>query len=407
MAIEYRNIAGEELTEWRLAVRRSFNQPLHPDDITRLRENRAEIDRLFGAYEDGQLVGTGGTDSHLVTVPGGAQLPAAGIAYITTAASHRRRGILTNMMRALLEQATEREESIAVLWPSESGIYGRFGYGPATLSEHWQVHSMRTAFAHAPESPGKLRFVDHDKALKLMPVVWNEASTQRAAFMDRTERRWSYFIFDEERVRGGWSGMFHVVYEHNGQLEGYAAYRLKNIDPDDDPMRMDVIESVAITDAAHAAIWRFLFDVDLVETVTAGNRPVDDPVWWMLADPRQLKRSTQDGLWLRLIDPAIAMSSRTYGAEGKIVIEVADTFMPDAAGVYELDGSPGGATCKRSNGKPDISLTASELGAAYLGGSHVLSAERAGRIEEHTNGAMALFDRLFRADRAPWCAHEF
>ncbi|MDA1297217.1 MAG: GNAT family N-acetyltransferase [Chloroflexi bacterium] len=407
MPIEYRVVSEAEFPEWRKAVRRGFNDHVHPDDIARLRSDRAEMDRLFGAFDGDRLVGTGGADSHMLTVPGGARLPTAGIAYIGSAATHRRQGVLTGMMRALLDQAREREEPLAALWASQAGIYSRFGFGPATVGEDWQVESVRSAFTHSPDMPGRVRFVEHDEALRLMPQVWDVASARRAGFLDRSERRWRYFFFDEERVRGGWSGMFHVVYEHNGRPEGYAAYRLRHIDPEDDPMDMKVIESVTVSDAAHAAVWRFLFDVDLVQTVRAHNRPPDDPVWWMLADPSRLRRTPEDGLWVRLADPARALAARGYGAEGRIVIQVEDRFRPDAGGVFELETSASGATCRRTTASPDVSLSASELGAAYLGGARLASMARAGRVEEHTDGALRLLDRMFAAEQAPWSVHYF
>lgn len=407
MPVDYRVITADELPHWRRFVRRGFNDHLHPDEVARLRDGRADMDRLFGAFESDQLVSTGGTDSHLMSVPGAAQLPTAGIAYVGTAASHRRKGLLRGMMRTLLDQAREREEPLAALWASQSGIYSRFGFGQAIISEQWNIETSRTAFAHSPQAPGRLRFVDHGEALKLMPGIWVEASAERGGFLDRSERRWRYFFFDEERVRDGWSGMFHVVYEHDGRPEGYAAYRLQHIHPERDPMKMVVLECVTISDAAHAAIWRFLFDVDLVETVRADNRPTDDPVWWMLADPRRLKRSREDGLWVRLLDVVSALGARTYDADGRLVIEVEDRFLPDAGGLFELEVSPEGSICRRSTARPDISLSASELGAVYLGGARLESMARAGRVTEHSAGAVRLFDRMFATMNAPWCAHHF
>ena len=407
MPVEYRAITADELPHWRRFVRRGFNTHLHPDEVARLRDGRADMDRLFGAFDGEQLVCTGGTDSHLLSVPGGAQLPTAAIAYVGTAASHRRQGLLRGMMRTLLDQAREREEPLAALWASQSGIYSRFGFGQAIVSEQWDIETSGTAFAHSPQTPGRLRFVDNDEALNLMPGVWAEASSQRAGVLNRSDRRWRYFFFDEERVRGGFSGMFHVIYEHEGRPEGYAAYRLKHIEPERDPMKMMVLESVTVSEAAHAAIWRFLLNIDLVEMVRAENRPPDDPVWWMLADPRRLKRSPEDGLWVRLLDVVNALEARTYDTDGRIVIEIEDRFLPDAGGVFELEVSPNGSICKRSTARPDVSLSASELGAVYLGGARLASMARAGRVTEHTAGAVRIFDRMFATTKAPWCAHHF
>ncbi len=405
MSIEHRVITDNEFANWRTLVRRAFNEHVHPDDIARLRDDRAESDRLFGAFDGDVLVGTGGTDSHVMTVPGGAELPTAGIAYISTIATHRRRGVLTGTMRKLLEQSRDREEPLAALWASQASIYGRFGFGQATVAEKWEIDPARSAFAHMPGTPGNVRFVSHDEALRIMPDVWKQASGLRAGSLDRSERRWRYNYFDDERVRGEWSGMFHVVYEHEGKAAGYATYRLSP--PDGDVMKMSVHECVAASDSAHAALWRFLFDVDLVVSVSASAQSPDDPVWWMLADPRRLKRTPVDGLWVRVIDPVKALSERTYSSYDRLVIEVNDRFLPDSGGVFELETGTGGAMCRRSTAIPDISMSASELGATYLGGTRLSGLARAERVQEHTAGSVERFDRMFIAERAPWCGHHF
>ena len=63
--------------------------------------------------------------------PGG-RLPTAGTSVVAVAPTHRRRGILRAMMTQHLAEVHEKGEPLAALWASESSIYGRFGYGPAS-----------------------------------------------------------------------------------------------------------------------------------------------------------------------------------------------------------------------------------------------------------------------------------
>jgi predicted acetyltransferase len=407
MTIEYRLITEEEFTDWRVAVRRGFNQQVHPEDIARLRKDRVEIDRIFGAFEGEHLVGTGGADSYMLTVPGGQQIPTAGIAYIGTAATHLRRGILTGMMRTLLTQATDRKEPVATLWASQAGIYSRFGFGQTTVAEDWSINTANSAYAHSPKGTGKTKFVSHSEALEIMPAVWDQVRKTRAGFLDRSPSRWQYFFYDAERLRGEWSGMFHVVYENNGVPEGYAAYRLKPEKPDYDDLLMHVIEEVDSTPESHAAIWRFLFDVDLVRQVSASYRPAADPLWWMLTNPRELKRQPTDGMWARILDVEAALQARSYSEDGNMVIEVKDAFAPEAGGRFELAVSDGRAKCSRTTRQPDLSLTQSELSAAYLGGVKLSGLTMAGRATQHRTDAIGLFDRMFTTSEPPWCPHEF
>jgi predicted acetyltransferase len=331
-----------------------------------------------------------------------------GIAYVGTAMSHRRRGVLTGMMNVLLEQAEERGEPLAGLWPSEAGIYGRFGFGMATQQESWRIDPHHSAFAWPVPGHGRVRFVEADEAMSLFPAVYDRLRQHRHGFTDRHSGLWRYKYFDEERVRGGWSGYFYVVYESSGKAEGYAAYRLKEREePNDEMQDMRVAECLAVSERAYAALWRFLLDMDLVETVTAEERPPDDPLWWLLADPRRLQRTGEDGLWLRLLDPARALAERAYRGCGNLVLEVKDESWPKAQGAYRLEVSEDGAECKKSTKRPDLTLSAAELGAIYLGGVKLSDLARAGRAEEHTPGALALADAMFTTAPAPWCAHHF
>ena len=99
----------------------------------------------------------------------------------------------------------------------------------------------------------------------------------------------------------------------------------------------------------------------------------------------------------------VALSSRRYSQSGSLVIELRDTYCPWNEGHYELDGGPDGAECRRSSKSPDFVLTASELGATYLGGVKFSTLASTGRIEERTHGALERADAMFSYRVKPWC----
>ena len=53
---------------------------------------------------------------------------------------------------------------------------------------------------------------------------------------------------------------------------------------------------------------------------------------------------------------------------------------------------------------PDLVLSASEVGAVYLGGGRFAPLLGAGRIEERTTGAAARADSMFATRLQPWAA---
>ena len=92
-------------------------------------------------------------------------------------------------------------------------------------------------------------------------------------------------------------------------------------------------EVQAVDGEAFAALWRFVFDIDLAITIEAGNRPTPDPLRLLLADPRRLMEKSADALWVRIVDVATALSSRRYRVDGSLVIEVRDGFFEQVGGI--------------------------------------------------------------------------
>lgn len=127
----------------------------------------------------------------------------------------------------------------------------------------------------------------------------------------------------------------------------------------------------------------------------------------MLAEPRRLRFKVEDGLWVRLVDVATALAGRRYSTEGKVVLDVSDSFCPWNEGRYELVGGPDGAECRSTEAEPDLELTTADLAAVYLGGVRFTALREAGRIIENDPGAVRRADAMFAWDPAPWCPDMF
>ncbi len=413
MTIELRQVTDENFTEWRKAVRRGFGDHVHPDDVARLRDQRVEIDRLVAAVDSssGRIVATGGADSHSLTVPGGATLPMAGVAYITTLVTHRRRGAFSEIMARIHESARERGDIASGLWASRSHLYGRFDYGLAINSFNWTIEPRFGAFAHAPgfddadTSEAHVYFVDAEEAAVMLPGIYDQMRRMTPGAVDRNAGRWRYELFDEERIRDGASALFFAICEEGGEQTGYVTYRTYSKGEFD--LELRVREQVSITDTAHAALWRLLLNFDLVEKITAENRPADDPLWWMLSDPRRLKRESHDSLWLRLLDVPKALEARTYNADGRLKIGLVSESQPEIAGTYVLDIDDSQASVKKTTNRPDVVMKPADLAALYLGGATPGPLVEAGRIDILSAGSLAKLHGMFATDSAPWCAHHF
>lgn len=196
-----------------------------------------------------------------------------------------------------------------------------------------------------------------------------------------------------------------IVYEEDGKALGFARYMLKELHVFGEQTHGLVNADMVMHSnaASHAALWNHLMNVDLYDTVSNWRSPVDDSLPWMLADQRQLERRPYDGVWYRILDIAEALSTRTYMAEGSLVLEVEDSYIPDWGGRFELSGGPDGARCVPTTKAADITLPTASLSTIFLGGAKLAELERAGRAEENTEGSITRADSMFAAERAPWC----
>jgi predicted acetyltransferase len=400
MTIEYRPVTTDEFDRLLEVDRTGFGQrprkPGSPDTWA-----RAEMDRTRGAFEHGELVGASRNYSFEVTVPGGALLPAAAVSWVSVLATHRRRGVLTGMMDALHDDAREHGEPVAILTASESVIYGRFGYGVSTWRLGLSVERVRAHFVDHHPDAGRARYVTEAEASKIFPNVYDAARRDRAGMVSRPDFWWPEVLawFTDEEFPAS----FRVVHEAaDGSVDGYLIYGIE------DPgwsqgvpsRRLHVIDLVTTSDDARAALWRFAFGVDLISAVVAHSLPVDEPLQFMLTDPRRARVDfIVDGMWLCILDEMAALPARSYASAGRVTFEV---HRPGGeVRRLTLDATPDGAECRATTESPDIRLGASQLSAAFLGGVPLGQLLRAGRIEEVTSGAVANADAMFATSPAP------
>lgn len=371
----------------------------------------AEMDRSLGMWDGDQVVATAGIYSRELTVPG-AVVSCAGITWVTVAATHRRRGVLTSIMRRQLDEIHERgREPVAALWASESSIYGRFGYAPATLRGGLTGRSERLRLRPDLDlGTGRVDGVPLQTYQPAAAAVYDTVRRSVPGNLARDDRWWDRRLQDEPDDRDGATERHFLLHtEPDGTVTGYAAYRMKGAWTEaGEPDGTLIVEEVrALGAGAYASLWKVLLSVDLVRTTQASMASADDPLKQMLTDPRGLNIRPTDALWVRLVDVGAALSARRYPAEINLVFEVRDEFCPWNAGRWHVWGHPAGAFCDRTERDPDIILGMEELSAIYLGGVSLATLQAAGRVTEISPGAVTLASTAFFWPVTPWCPEEF
>jgi predicted acetyltransferase len=405
MDLSLRPVTEAELSAFLETEHTAFGERMTPEHVEAYCD-LIEPDRTLAAFDSDQIVGTAAAYTFELTVPGPVQLPAAGVTAVGVLPTHRRKGVLTRLMARQLDDVHERGEPLAVLTASESGIYGRFGYGPAAFLAMVEIDRVHTRLAHPPTIPGRLLMVDPETAGKLLPACHDAHRRRRVGAVGRPAAWWKMVLRDPEFLRSGSDKRFITVHERApGEADGYITYRVER--RWDQATVLQVEELCAEDDEVRASLWQYAFGVDLVARIKAVC-PVDEPIAWRLADPRRLDTvRVSDGLWVRVLDVPAALTGRRYAGTGRLVLELHDAFRPRCAGTYELRVGEDGTDCRPVNAEPDLVLGASELGAVYLGGVRFSTLARAGRVAERTPGALRRADRLFAVDVAPWCDTDF
>ena len=408
-AYEIRTLEDDEFGQMPSVFGTAFGFQPTDDNIADWKAT-TEMDRTLAAFDGDQAVGTAAAHSFELTVPGGQQIGAAGVTAVAVRTTHKRRGILTSLMKRQLTDVADRGEPVAILLASESVIYGRFGYGLSSSHHAIEIDPHHGEFLRPVADAGRFRQVDKDAASKLLPGLFDASRKRNPGDVDRNKAWWDVYFKDPEHDRQGASALFFVVHESaKGKADGYIAYRVKNEWRHGLPGNEIRINDLVADDASvYAASWRYLLDIDLAGSVTAWGRPIDEPARWLLKDPRRLRTTIQgDFLWTRIVDVPAALAGRRYGTEGDLVLEVTDDFLGFGAGRFALSGSPTEASCKAAKKKADISLSIADLGAIHLGGHAPSALARVGRIEENTKGALARADALFVTHPAPFCRTGF
>ena len=408
MDLEIRPVAEQEFESYFRAIESAFGYHPRPEDIA-VERKVFELDRTLAAFDGPGIVGSAAADSLDVTVPGGT-LPMAGVTGVAVVPTHRRRGLLTRLMRQQLEDIRDRGELVAGLWASEGGIYHRFGYGLSTLLGKIRIERERTAFVRPVPSNGSVQLVDKEEALRAMPGVYERVRESRAGVVSRPGAWWESLFSDLEHHREGASALFFALHRSGDrdQVDGYVAYRVKSDWPDLSPAGTVQVEELMGPDpAVYARLWRYCFDLDLISTIEAWRRPADEPLLLLLQEPRRLRLTLADSLWLRLVDLPGALAARSYRGSGRIVFEVADRTCPWNEGRFALEADADGARCEPTRADAEVSLDVADLGSAYLGGVRFSAMKQAGRIQEHAEGTVERADSMFSTDPLPWCPHLF
>jgi len=406
--MEIRPVNSDEFPAFLRTTEGAFHEDVTDEDVASWAKV-FEPERSLAVLEDGAMVATAAALTRELTLPG-AHMSVACITAVGVLPTHRRRGLLTELMRRQLDDVRAAGESVAALWASEPVIYGRFGYGLAARHGFATVPTTGARLrAGLPAPAGRTVLLEPADAVERIAPLYDRVRRERVGHLDRSGAWWELRVYDPEAHRGGRGALRAAVHEApDGTVDGYALYGVKLDWSDGGPNSVVVVREL-VTDgpAAVAGVWSYLLGLDLTRSIEAWPFAPDLPPNEIVEGPQRPRTTLGSNLWVRLVDVDAALAARTYNAPFAVVFEVEDAFCPWNTGRHRLvwDGSL--ATCEPTDDAPDLALGVGELGAAYLGGPSLTALASVGRVRELRAGALDPVSLAFRSAREPWCPEMF
>jgi predicted acetyltransferase len=409
----------ESFEPWFQAMERGFLNSRAPGDTMPLRHAAMVHRRLSGVWDDSAAdaatpVATASSWTTELTLPGHRTAPAWAISTITVAPTHRRRGIARQMMEAEIRMALARKLPLAILTASEATIYERFGFSPAAMRADWTINTNDTAWA-GPIPGGRVQFVTTEQGRDEGGLdIFQRARLRTPGDIHIEGHLWRRMFGAPGRAKP--EDLRVVRYDDEAGLQqGLCIYKV--VESGHDPAIIHIEYLTTATDDAYSAIWRYLIEHDLVGTIEAPLRSVDEPVRWQLSNSRAaVENAVGDHLWVRILDVKAALEARHYSAPGEFVLELDDPLgyvqgsyllAIDAAGKASVTPLEDDDYDRNRDNRHRLAMPISRLGSLYLGGVSASTLVRAGRIVEKAPGAAVAADAAFRSDVAPWLSTWF
>jgi len=401
MTLEIRHIKEDELG--------AFNRNIHiafasPDDGFTV---KVPLEWTLCAFEDGKLA-TSYMAWPLTMCFDGVEIPVAGVSMVGTLPIYRRRGHLRKVTKQHFEILYERKQQpISALFASMAAIYQRFGYGIVSSKDAYKVEPRRLQFAVECKVHGSFYEAD-DKDMTTILDIYQKFAMRRVGYLkrDKDMKVAPGHMMTVLAMPPSPTPLMKVVYQEDGEPQGYVIYSVVG-EMGPGGQHLNIREMAWLTPQAYRAIWDYFANMDLVEDISWGRVPPDDPLPHLLLEPRKLNTVSSDGLMARLVDVRRALPLRPYAEEAALTFEIIDDFCPWNGGKWRLDMSPTGASVKQTDESPQLTMPVSTLAMLMFGQISASEAARMARLDVHDKGALETWNRVMRTPYRPYCADIF
>jgi predicted acetyltransferase len=400
-AIEYRAARPEDILAVMRAQSLGFGGSTADDEIQKWVDQTSILPEWrLCAFDGSEPV------SQIVVVPtrmnwNGREIGSAGVTDVFTVPTHRRRGIVRDLMMRAFAHMRDDGHAVAILEASMAAIYQRFGWAVVYTGLMHDFDPRHLRFVDEIDAPGRLRLVKHTEARPLIEPAYRRFAAARTLTFARGDFEWARALRFQSQGR---PPPLVVTYEEDGETLGYAIYAVEQhgeMRPPPD-QRLTIFEWVWLTPATHRGLVKYLAGHDLVDSVRMWAMPLDDPLFQQVQEPRWLQTRAFDGALARVVDVQAALVGRGYDGTGRLVLGVHDEYAPWNSGAWELTVD-GGARVRRVDDEPQVRLTPRVLALLVAGTQPATVLARGGLIDVLDPSALDVADALFRTSHVPVC----
>lgn len=322
---------------------------------------------------------------------GGRPVGCLGIASLTVGPPWKGRGVSTDLLRRVLEEAQADGYGLATLYASTLPVYRKVGF---EVAGQRILYSADARDLHVGRTPGRLIPVeDPDKARPVLERLHAEEMKATAGGLDRHDLNWA-----RKLDPGGDRPVAIYLIEGRDGPEGYVAARHAADD------RLEVLDWASITPATVRSLLAYLSGYrSVVRTVSWHGGPCDPLVFHM---PDKGWRVGKAQHWLtRIVDVERALGDRGYpsGLAGSVTLEVTDSLLPQNEGRFVLTVEDGAGKVERLGRGitgSAVTLDVQALAPLYSGHYDARFLQRAGVLEADP-GSLAAASLIFAGPR-PW-----
>lgn len=412
-------VPSARTTDFNLAVSRGFHEGAQEGEalVVLARLSVEDSSEQAAVYDDalvapslhaGKPVATFASFPGTLNMGHGTLMPARQITAVTVSPTHRRRGILRQLMTEDLRAAKEAGLPAAILTASEATIYGRFGFGAVTEGAKFSLKCIRGAAMRA-ERTGDVLAVDPAAQEETITRLFTEA--HQGTFGSVSHSR-----FDIGNARGLWEDYDDLTPIKNlraavhrdasGTIDGYVSYEFSGWKSKS--ATLSIGQMITLNGAARRELIAYLADHDLIEEIT-GTGPLDDFLRTSLENIRDYKIvRASDHLWLRILDIPAVLTSRSYQSDGKVSLSITDDLLL-TNGAWEIIVQDGVARVHRApaDKKVDATLDIRDLSPLVMGTRSASHLFHAGVLKAHDQAALEVLDSLFATSEVPYCQAAF